>query len=318
MTQHNTTARASRRADGHFTMIANAAIRDPRLSWKAKGILAGALSHGPGFRFNRDWFIRNATDGESAVRSALQELREHGYLVNERLFGEGGRITGHQLHFTDDPALLTEETHKVDDHLVENPPGGQPPCIRRSIERTSTGEDQEPPLPPSGGKHPQDGGLMLFRADASSPAAGGTVNAVPQPQEPAPSPTKRKRVNKPKPPAFEPTPDDVPAALLPVQDALLAFWKVKGGSPSHQAWKELLGDLERIWRHSDGGIEVVRAQLGNGIQNGWQSITFSNWRKYGQPAPARVAAQHRPDSQQAMLDRFVARANELEAMGVAL
>jgi hypothetical protein len=302
MTQHNTTARASRRADGHFTTIANAALRDPRLSWKAKGVLAGALSHGPGFRFKREWFIRNSTDGESAIRSAFVELREHGYLANERQMGEGGRFVSGGLHFTDDPAMHAE-IHVGENLLVENPPGGEPPTIRRSIERTTTEEHQvelEPPtpyggFPPEGETHGQDAELVAFRAALEGRAPSGTLAVDPQPQrpDPAPSPPKRKRVAKPKPPAFHPTPDDVPAALLPVQDTLLAFWAEKDGSNSERAWTELLGDLQLIWAHPNGGTEVVRAQLSNGIQNGWQSITFSNWQKYGQTALAPVGGSRR-------------------------
>jgi hypothetical protein len=87
-----------------------------------------------------------------------------------------------------------------------------------------------------------------------------------------------------KPPAFQPSPDDIPASLLPVEAPLRAFWEVKGGQRTQQAWNCLTGALERIWRHPDGGIESVRDQLEYGIQAGPKSITFANWQKYGQTA----------------------------------
>lgn len=282
MTQHNTTARATRRADGQFTTIANAALRDPRLSWKAKGILAGALSHGPGFRFNREWFVLNGTDGGAAVRSAFQELRDHGYLITERIVGPDGKFKGGSLHFSDDPSLLPqEEIHEADNRVVDFPPGGEPATIRRSIDRRPTEENQnsqEPPLPPAGGTHASGHGTVL----SPFPGVGGTLAEDPHPQrtDPAPSPPKLTRMAKPS--AFVPSPEDIPASLLPVEAPLRAFWQVKAGQTTQQAWNCLTGALERIWRHPDGGTGAVRDQLEAATQAGWRSITFANWQKYSQ------------------------------------
>jgi hypothetical protein len=341
MTQTNATARASRRADGHFTTIANAALRDPRLSWKAKGVLAGALSHGPGFRFNREWFIRNSTDGESAIRSAFVELRDHGYLANERVAGDDGRFVSGGLHFTDDPAMH-EETHQGENLLVENPPGGEPPTIRRSIERTPTEEDHVDTLYPASGENtdrltPRERGtnpraqgtnpralgtnpralgtnpraVELAIANAREPFRAGKVAADPQPQQQDPAPSPKPRMAKPR--AFEPTTDDIPASLLPAEAPLRAFWEVKGGQRTQQAWNCLTGALERIWRHPDGGMEAVREQLDGGIQNGWGSITFANWQKYGtRPAGFLAAGGRRKSSTEEAADAVIAFYNSME------
>lgn len=302
MAQHNTTARATRRADGHFTMIANAALRDPRLSWKAKGILAGALSHGPGFRFNREWFIRNSTDGDTAIRTGMEELRALGYLVTERETGPNGQFKPGGLHFSDDPTLLQEPEASGGEPHGGKTCGGKSTCgfsdpIRRSIERTPKKEHQpeaEPPLPPKGGEH----GLSHLEVgthpevgSSPAPVAGGTLAEDPDPQrtDPAPSPPKRTRMAKPK--AFVPSTDDIPAALLPVEASLRAFWQVKTGQTTQQAWNCLTGALERIWRDPDGGTDAVRDQIEAATQAGWRSITFANWQKYGQPSLTAAGCQ---------------------------
>jgi hypothetical protein len=124
-----------------------------------------------------------------------------------------------------------------------------------------------------------------------APAAGGKVAADPQPQRPDPAPSPKRRMAKP--PAFQPSPDDIPASLLPAEAPLRAFWEVKGGQRTQQAWNCLTGALERIWRHPDGGMEAVREQLDGGIQNGWGSITFANWQKYGTRPLAPVGSTRR-------------------------
>ena len=66
--------------DGQFTQIPNAWIRDARLSYKARGLLAELLSHAPGFEISREKLSKNGQDGDRAIRSAIRELEAVGYL----------------------------------------------------------------------------------------------------------------------------------------------------------------------------------------------------------------------------------------------
>jgi len=74
----------------NFQILPNATARDRRLSFRARGLLALMLSYPPDWQFNRDWLARQ-TDGEgvTAVRTALQELEAHGYLVRRRIQVDG-------------------------------------------------------------------------------------------------------------------------------------------------------------------------------------------------------------------------------------
>lgn len=66
--------------DGQFTQIPNAWIRDARLSYKARGLLAELMSHSPGFEVSRERLSKNGQDGDRAIRSAIRELEDVGYL----------------------------------------------------------------------------------------------------------------------------------------------------------------------------------------------------------------------------------------------
>ena len=63
-----------------FAQVANGALRDKRLSWKARGLLAFVLSHSEEFSAPREWLEKQSDhDGQHAVRGALKELTDLGY-----------------------------------------------------------------------------------------------------------------------------------------------------------------------------------------------------------------------------------------------
>lgn len=66
--------------DRNFTIIENSTIRDPRLSFKATGILCYLLSKPDGWQVNNRELAQNKKDGREAVMSGLRELEELGYL----------------------------------------------------------------------------------------------------------------------------------------------------------------------------------------------------------------------------------------------
>ena len=67
-------------------------LRDPRLSWKAKGIAAYLLSKPPGWQIWTGDLIRRSTDGYAAVMAGLKELETYGYLKRERSNDARGRL----------------------------------------------------------------------------------------------------------------------------------------------------------------------------------------------------------------------------------
>lgn len=76
----------------NFTMISNDWLRDTRLSWKAKGLLAYIASHAAGWALSAEQIVSQGNDGRDAVRAGLRELEEAGYLTRVQRRGDGGKI----------------------------------------------------------------------------------------------------------------------------------------------------------------------------------------------------------------------------------
>lgn len=71
--------------ENHFTTIRNKTVRDSRLSYRARGLLFYLLSLPDDARVSREHLAEAGPDGVRAVRSALAELAEAGYLTREVL-----------------------------------------------------------------------------------------------------------------------------------------------------------------------------------------------------------------------------------------
>ena len=84
--------------DDHFTQVPNAWLRDSRISFKARGLLAQILSNNINFQLSIRQLARTNKEGRDAIRSAIQELVEHGYL--ERL---PGNQDNEEIWVTKDP-----------------------------------------------------------------------------------------------------------------------------------------------------------------------------------------------------------------------
>jgi len=116
--------RGERPAD-HFTIIANGLLRDPRLSFKARGLAAYLLSHAEGFRSTADSIAKANHCGLDQVRSALQELEQRGYLRRERNRDEAGHNTDTDYLITDCPEeeeSLHRETQRRETQRWETRP----------------------------------------------------------------------------------------------------------------------------------------------------------------------------------------------------
>lgn len=142
----------------HFTIVLSKALRDSRLSWRAKGILAGCLSHAENFTFNRSWIIAHGTEGRDAVIAALKELRDLGYLENVKTRDDAGRVTGEHYRFTDRPSKPTPDQapepseplakdRRPENQRPEKPDAGKPGRLRRSISSRSI-QEKNPPISP--------------------------------------------------------------------------------------------------------------------------------------------------------------------------
>jgi len=63
-----------------YTMVPNKVIRNPELSWRAKGLLTLLLGNRQGWHSYQKTIVKLGKDGTDSVRSGLRELTEAGHL----------------------------------------------------------------------------------------------------------------------------------------------------------------------------------------------------------------------------------------------
>lgn len=90
--------------DDHFTQIPNDWLRDTRLTFKARGVLAMIMSHNAGWSLSIASLAARNQEGKDAIRSAIKELEDVGYLLRTQE-NDGGRF-GETVWITQDPADL--------------------------------------------------------------------------------------------------------------------------------------------------------------------------------------------------------------------
>lgn len=77
--------RGPRRAD-NFTILSNAVLNDARLSFRARGVLMWLLSKPADWRTRSESIAaQSPKEGREAIRTAMRELEEYGYLVREKV-----------------------------------------------------------------------------------------------------------------------------------------------------------------------------------------------------------------------------------------
>lgn len=87
--------------DDHFTQIPNEWLRDSRLTFKARGLLAMLLSHSEGWSLSTSAIAEQNQEGKDAIRSAIAELQQFGYLDRSQV-NDNGRF-GEAVWVTQDP-----------------------------------------------------------------------------------------------------------------------------------------------------------------------------------------------------------------------
>jgi hypothetical protein len=118
--------------DDNFTIISNNWLRDERLTFKARGLLAYIESHSVEWQINVSWLVAHSVEGKEAIRSAIAELELYGYLERAQE-NQGGRF-GEVKYTTKEPV--------TDLPLPENPLPENPP-LKKTIEKKTIDKNIE-------------------------------------------------------------------------------------------------------------------------------------------------------------------------------
>lgn len=105
-----------------YTTMCNHHLRDVSLSWQAKGMLSFMFSNREDFKYSINGLTKCASNGDTSVRSILNELKEKGYLIVTPIKGNNGRIECWDYDFfeTPDDAKQFEGRPHVENTHVEN------------------------------------------------------------------------------------------------------------------------------------------------------------------------------------------------------
>ncbi|MEK4674824.1 MULTISPECIES: DnaD domain protein [Bacillus] len=109
----------------NYSVVNNTGLRDERLSWKAKGILAYILTLPDDWVFYREELATHAKDGLDSLRSGMKELKEYGYLQRIPIRNDKNKIVSWETVIHEVPQV---------EPLVGFPPVEEPPMENPLVE----------------------------------------------------------------------------------------------------------------------------------------------------------------------------------------
>lgn len=130
------------RPEEHYTIVSNAWARDERLSLKARGLLTLILSHRVGWNITIESLAKTNPEGKAAIRTAVNELEDNGYLRREHVRDDGGSFVGYDYALTDPPAF-DFRTGAFDFPTTDNPTTDNPTSDNRTHKKTISKKTNE-------------------------------------------------------------------------------------------------------------------------------------------------------------------------------
>lgn len=144
-----------RRHTGNFTQIPNSLIRNEHLSLKALGVIVHLLSLPPGYRISLEGLCAARKEGETAMRTAIQQLESLNYMRIVRERSASGRFIHSKWIVSDEPIADWAphlENPRVEEPVLDHPAQGDQGATNTgfkerldSSKTTTTGPEGTPP-----------------------------------------------------------------------------------------------------------------------------------------------------------------------------
>ncbi|AXM89363.1 DnaD domain protein [Anoxybacillus ayderensis G10] len=111
--------------NSNYVVMSKVGLHDDRLSWKAKGLLAYMLSMPDNWIFYNEELMKHSPDGSSTFKAAMNELKEYGYVVRQKVKDEKGKFIGWETIVYEQP--VEDECRKIENRPSENRPSENRP-----------------------------------------------------------------------------------------------------------------------------------------------------------------------------------------------
>ena len=103
-----------------FTTVHNTFLRDTKLGIGARGLLMTMMSMTDGWKFSVKGLAKILPDGEKKISSALNSLKENGYLRLNRITAPNGRVVEWEYLFADYPAFKEDDSDDDNENSKSN------------------------------------------------------------------------------------------------------------------------------------------------------------------------------------------------------
>lgn len=130
-----------------YTVMANHHLRDERLSLKSKGLLSLILSLPDDWRISIEGMTQFSSDGKDAIRSAIRELTDAGYITRDQTHSEAGTFSGYEYTIHETPAASPSSGFPT----MEKPTTGNPTTENPTLQNTDRLSTDIPPIVPHEG-----------------------------------------------------------------------------------------------------------------------------------------------------------------------
>ena len=174
-----------------YTVMANHHLRDERLSLKSKGLLSLILSLPDDWRISIEGMTQFSSDGKDAIRSAIRELTDAGYITRAQTHSEAGTFSGYDYIVHETPAASPSSGFPTMEKPTTENPTTENPTLRNTEELSTI-----PPIVPHEGDVGDDNPSV-------SGAAADSSLCTREPQS-AETPKRKRRRSTKSVPDYEP------------------------------------------------------------------------------------------------------------------